>query len=200
MRWPPQGGGEHRSASNRGRPAMTRRPSTTPWTPRPSRLAKSRTRGADRAGAGRPLRSPARSGARKLLECAGDPEGVVASVPSTRDLDQRHLPGGDRAGLVQHDRVDLRVDSSTSGPLMRIPSCAPRPVPTRSAVGVASPSAQGQAMISTATAAVNAAAGVSPLPTQNEGARRRARGRPERTRPRRWSASRWTGALPFWRR
>ena len=36
------------------------------------------------------------------------------------------------------------------------PSWAPRPVPTISAVGVASPSAQGQAMISTATAAVNA--------------------------------------------
>ena len=44
-----------------------------------------------------------------------------------------------------------RVDSSTSGPLMRIPSCAPRPVPTIRAVGVASPRAHGQAMISTAT-------------------------------------------------
>ncbi len=52
-----------------------------------------------------------------------------------------------------------RVDSSTSGPLIRMPSWAPRPVPTISAVGVARPSAHGQAMISTATAAVNAAAG-----------------------------------------
>ena len=42
---------------------------------------------------------------------------------------------------------------------MRMPSWAPRPVPTIRAVGVASPSAQGQAMISTATAAVNAAVG-----------------------------------------
>ncbi len=50
-----------------------------------------------------------------------------------------------------------RVDSSTSGPLIRMPSCAPRPVPTSSAVGVARPRAHGQAMISTATAAVNAA-------------------------------------------
>ena len=39
---------------------------------------------------------------------------------------------------------------------MRMPSCAPRPVPTSSAVGVASPRAHGQAMISTATAAVKA--------------------------------------------
>ena len=44
-----------------------------------------------------------------------------------------------------------RVDSSTSGPLIRMPSCAPRPVPTSSAVGVARPSAHGQATISTAT-------------------------------------------------
>ena len=39
---------------------------------------------------------------------------------------------------------------------MTIPSWAPRPVPTMIAVGVASPSAHGQAMIRTATAAVNA--------------------------------------------
>ena len=50
----------------------------------------------------------------------------------------------------------VRVDSSTSGPLISRPSCAPRPVPTIRAVGVARPSAHGQAMISTATAAVNA--------------------------------------------
>ena len=56
-----------------------------------------------------------------------------------------------------------RVDSSTSGPLISRPSCAPRPVPTSSAVGVASPSAHGQAMISTATAAVNANVALSPV-------------------------------------
>jgi hypothetical protein len=48
------------------------------------------------------------------------------------------------------------VASSTSPPLMTMPSCAPRPVPTMIAVGVANPSAHGHAMISTATAAVNA--------------------------------------------
>ena len=43
-----------------------------------------------------------------------------------------------------------------------MPSWAPRPVPTRSAVGVARPSAHGQAMIRTATAAANAKDGVRP--------------------------------------
>ena len=51
-----------------------------------------------------------------------------------------------------------RVCSRTSGPLTRIPSCAPRPVPTIIAVGVARPSAHGHAMMRTATAAVNASA------------------------------------------
>ena len=39
---------------------------------------------------------------------------------------------------------------------MRMPSCEPRPVHTIRAVGVASPSAHGHAMIKVATAAVNA--------------------------------------------
>ena len=49
-----------------------------------------------------------------------------------------------------------RLDSSTSGPLMTTPSLAARPEPTSRAVGVARPSAHGQAMTSTATAAVRA--------------------------------------------
>ena len=47
-----------------------------------------------------------------------------------------------------------------------MPSWAPRPVPTSSAVGVARPSAHGQAMISTATAAVNAAVAAGPAASQ----------------------------------
>ena len=60
----------------------------------------------------------------------------------------------------------LRVDSSTSGPLMMMPSCAPRPVPTMMAVGVARPRAHGQAMISTATAAEKATDAGSPMASQ----------------------------------
>ena len=54
------------------------------------------------------------------------------------------------------------VCSRISGPLISTPSCAPRPVPTINAVGVARPSAHGQAMISTATAAVNAVLALAP--------------------------------------
>ena len=89
-----------------------------------------------------------------------------------------------------------RVDSSTSGPLMTTPSWAARPEPTSSAVGVASPSAQGQAMTSTATAAVKAACGLCPVSSQP------ARVAADSTRtigtntPETRSARRWMGALP----
>ena len=43
--------------------------------------------------------------------------------------------------------------SSASAFLISTPACAPRPTPTMIDIGVASPSAQGQAMISTVTAA-----------------------------------------------
>ena len=89
-----------------------------------------------------------------------------------------------------------RVLSSTSGPLMRMPSWAPRPVPTSRAVGVARPSAQGQAMMSTATAALKAAAASPVLPSQKPRvATAMAMTTGTNTAEMR-SASRCTGALP----
>ena len=91
-----------------------------------------------------------------------------------------------------------RVDSRTSGPLISRPSWAPRPVPTSSAVGVARPSAHGQAMISTATAAVKANSADSPAPIQKPSV---AAARPitiGTKMPETRSASRCTGALPDW--
>ena len=50
------------------------------------------------------------------------------------------------------DRETFLAVSRGSPPLMRIPFCAPTPVPTIMAVGVARPSAQGHEMSSTAIA------------------------------------------------
>ena len=89
--------------------------------------------------------------------------------------------------------------------MIRIPSCAPRPVPTSSAVGVARPSAHGQATIRTATVAekanVDAGAAAEPVAERRDGDHdhdrhedRRRRGRraaapaPCRTGPRRPAA------------
>ncbi len=50
---------------------------------------------------------------------------------------------------------------------MRMPNCAPLPVPTMTEVGVASPSAQGQAMMSTAIAFKNAYVSLGSGPSVN---------------------------------
>ncbi|MEY9214858.1 hypothetical protein ABH917_004304 [Thermobifida halotolerans] len=81
---------------------------------------------------------------------------------------------------------------------MRMPSCAPRPVPTIRAVGVARPSAHGQAMMSTATAAVNAAPTGPPAPTQNPSVATARAITTGTNTPEIRSASRCTSALPLW--
>ena len=91
-----------------------------------------------------------------------------------------------------------RVDSSTSGPRITTPNWAARPVPTSSAVGVAKPKAQGQAITSTATAAVIAAWALWPVasqPRKVKAARAKTVGtNTELTR----SARRCTGAFAAW--
>ncbi len=90
-----------------------------------------------------------------------------------------------------------RVDSRTSGPLSRMPSWAPRPVPTISAVGVASPRAHGQAMIRTATAAVKAATAPAPLPSQYPKVPTASAMTTGTKTAEIRSARRWAAALPF---
>ena len=59
-----------------------------------------------------------------------------------------------RVPVLSRTTVSIeRVDSSASGPETRMPSWEPRPDETASAVGVARPSAQGQAMMRTVSAA-----------------------------------------------
>ena len=79
---------------------------------------------------------------------------------------------------------------------MIIPSCAPRPVPTIRAVGVARPSAQGQAMIRTATAAVKAEAALPSTSSQAASVKRAMTITTGTKIAEIRSASLWTGALP----
>ncbi len=89
-----------------------------------------------------------------------------------------------------------RVDSRISGPLIRIPSWAPRPVPTSRAVGVARPSAHGQAMISTATVAVNDSVALWPEPNHQPSVAAASTSTTGTNTPEIRSARRCTGALP----
>ena len=190
------------SSSSRSRPATTRGPSTTPRTPETLDVRERR-----RPAGARRLARARRVGDRprdrvlgrvfERADAAATPRRRSSRPSTGDDLDERHAAGRDRAGLVEHDRVDPARRLEDSGPLIRMPSCAPRPVPTSSAVGVARPSAHGQAMISTATAAVNA----SSAALRRSAASTRACAtastitigtKTAETR----SASRWTGALP----
>ena len=77
-----------------------------------------------------------------------------------------------------------------------MPSWAPRPVPTMSAVGVARPSAHGQAMISTATAAEKAVDADAPVASQPASVTAESAITTGTNTAETRSARRWTGALP----
>ena len=121
-------------------------------------------------GPGRPRRrrglasdQPGRSrrGRRWLLR--GDAPIRVLPMPTSRtrvafvvpverdDVGDDGVPAVSVPVLSRTTAVMRWAISSASPPLIRMPASAPRPVPTMIAVGVASPSAHGHAMISTAT-------------------------------------------------
>ncbi len=83
---------------------------------------------------------------------------------------------------------------------MRTPAWAPRPTPTMIDIGVARPSAHGQAMISTATAATMAKVkrGSGPNTAQAMNAITAASITAGTNQPATWSASRWIGAATRW--
>ena len=86
--------------------------------------------------------------------------------------------------------------SSASAFLIRMPFCAPLPVPTMIDIGVARPSAQGQAMISTATAftIAYAIAGCGPTRPQMMNVMMAAMTTAGTNQPATTSATRWIGA------
>ena len=96
------------SASSDSRPAMIAWPSTMPWTPRPSRLAKSST-GLSWPGvlAGGVCDRFGNGVFGGVFEGTDEAEHLVAVGAVDRDdIDECHLTGGDGAGLVEHDGVD----------------------------------------------------------------------------------------------
>ena len=187
-------------ASSAGRPTTTVWPSTTASMPSPARLVKLST------GASGPTSPRAKPAIARAIGCSLASSAEPASrrsrarspPGSATALGTRSFPSVTVPVLSSRIVVIRRVCSSTSGPLIRIPSWAPRPLPTMSAVGVASPRAHGQAMISTATAAVNAA-DASPVsasqPTSVASEIAITIG--TKTAEIR-STSRWIGALPAW--
>ena len=118
------------------------------------------------------------AGPRRATACAIGCSDAASTAPARRSTSSREAPfsgATSTSSILPSVTVPVlsstivstrRVCSRISGPLIRMPSCAPRPVPTISAVGVARPSAHGQAMIRTATAAVKALAAQAPNASQ----------------------------------
>ena len=139
-------------------PTATLRPPTSPSTPSPGRYPN---RAAASGSIPRP-RAPAR-----MAAASG------CSLPRSRPAARRSSSSSDvpapdsiRAStgfptvrvpvLSMSSRSTLPKVSSASALRTRMPAPAPRAVPTMMAMGVASPSAHGQAMMSTATAFTSA--------------------------------------------
>ena len=123
----------------------------------------------------------------------------ASATPSTVTTDSSSIVPVVIVPVLSRTMVSTRrVLSSTSGPLISSPSCAPRPVPTSSAVGVARPRAQGQPMIRTETAAVNANAALSPVASHRPSVAAAMAMTTGTNTPATRSASRCTGALPDW--
>jgi len=158
----PEGmGRDHWVVIQEARPAATIRPSTMPCTPCPASAWN------DSTAASGPLAALVMARPMGCSEpCSSAPAtctSSVSSVPAAGWVAVTVMVPAVMVPVLSSTTVSMRrVCSSTCGPRMRMPSCAPRPVPTSSAVGVASPSAQGHAMISVVTAAVNATSGEAP--------------------------------------
>src|SRR5882757_7650529 len=163
--------------------------------------------GADLAGALRLVGAAEHPSEHPIARAIGCSEGCSAA-PTRRSAPARSAPAGTvtvctlilpvvTVPVLSSTMTSSRlVRSGTSGPRISRPSCAPRPVPTINAVGVASPRAHGQAMISTATVAVKAP---STLPVMASHAVSVISARPSTTgtkMPATRSASRCTLALP----
>ena len=92
------------------------------------------------------------------LEARGQAQelGLVVAAAGPRRVASRGRPSVSVPVLSTTSVSTFSSISRASACLTRTPAVAPRPVPTMIDIGVASPSAHGQAMIRTATALTSA--------------------------------------------
>ena len=93
----------------------------------------------------------------RALDARGEPQhfGLVEARGRRRSAVTAGLPSVSVPVLSTTSVSTFSMRSSASAFLISTPACAPRPTPTMIDIGVARPSAHGQAMISTATAATS---------------------------------------------
>ena len=149
-------------------PTVTTRSPARPRTPAPSRTVNSVTDG----------RPPNRAAASRAIAWPMGCSDASSTAPASSSASFSSVPGevltpttfmtpSVRVPVLSSTTTRIRrAGSSARAPLTRMPSSAPRPTAATSAVGVARPSAHGQATTRTATAALQAAAADTPAPSQ----------------------------------
>ncbi len=144
------------TSNSERRPTRVSTPSIRPRTPRPGRFTKSVTSGRSTSITARTMAAAIGCSDRDS-RAAARARASVRSTPGEGATSASSMRASVRVPVLSTTATSTcSARSSTSPPLMITPSWAPRPVPTMMAVGVAKPRAQGQAMMSTATAAVKA--------------------------------------------
>ena len=135
-------------------PTRTRRPSTVASMPRPGMAVKRSTAGNARSRSRAAATIAAPSGCSLPVSAAATiaSRDAASHWPAVRIRVTAGRPWVIVPVLSRTIAVSRRDCSSASPLPIRTPSSAALPVPTMTAVGVARPSAQGQAMISTAMA------------------------------------------------
>ena len=188
---------EERAVADARRAA--RRPApTTPWPVIDSKPLRSRDgeaalpprRGTIAAASGCSLPRSSARGERGAARSRRSPRAATMLASSGR-------PSVSVPVLSTTSVSTWRSASIASASRKSTPAPRPRPVATMIDIGVASPSAHGQAMISTATALTSACARRGSGPSQrpgDEGQRGDRRAPPARTRPRRGRRAVWIGA------
>ena len=157
------------SSRKPGRPTSTARPPTTAAIPPPAVARKSVAGASARpraSTASRTIASPSGCSERRSAAATRASSSPSAMASSIRTMSvTRGLPSVSVPVLSRTTTLTDPSRSSASALRNRTPASAPLPVPTMIEVGVARPSAHGQAMIRTATvfssARLNAGAGPS---------------------------------------
>ena len=151
------------SSISRRLPRKTVSPLTSACAPLPSRLRKSRASGIfspsalSRIARASGCSDPFSTAAASSNTCSGM-RPSAATISTTRGSPIVKVPV-----LSKITTLSFVASSSADAFLNRMPRLAPSPVPTMTAIGVASPSASGQAITKTVIVRVTANSNVSPI-------------------------------------
>ena len=186
------------SAIQRWLPSASRAPCTRPWLPRPATACTSSAAPAVTPRS-RAASSTARASGCALWACKAAAACSTASSSTPATPSMRNSRGWPSVSVPVLSKATVSTRcaiSSACASLIRMPCCAATPVPAMMAAGVARPSAQGQAITSTATACSRASSTGASTNSQPPSVMAAITSTTGTNTAATWSTRRCTGALP----